>query len=150
MSASLDRDAHSLTAGETPLEGFRIGGDPPFFYDLGAFGIEEAQVAVAVTEIQTGSDGARVRHGQSSFLGLSVEAIDPLQAIVQGTARGVGLLISSVEKVGVGPVSSLKHLETKSKTLQNGDLKPLNGGQKEVRGCFSTAWILLTPPEPRG
>ena len=53
MGSHFDGDAHGLVALETLPEGLGSGAQPTLFYDLAALGIEKAQVAVLVAEIQT-------------------------------------------------------------------------------------------------
>ena len=57
--------------------------------------------------------------------------------------RSVPKTFQRVEKVVVGPIASPKHLKTQAKTLQNRGFRPLNEGQKRVRGGFSTRWFLF-------
>jgi hypothetical protein len=51
VGADLDGDVQMPLGTEPTLEGFRGGAHPTLFQDLAAFGIQKAQVAVAVSQI---------------------------------------------------------------------------------------------------
>jgi len=54
VSARLDGHAHRLRARKAPLESLPVRGDSALFEHFAVLGVEQAQVAVAVTEVDAG------------------------------------------------------------------------------------------------
>ena len=101
MGSDFDGDLEGVLGVKTLPETLRGRTQPTLFYDLATVGVDQAQMAVFVTEIQPGCNlwslPATIRHGP---IPPSVEPIWSsyiLQTLTQGTARGIGLLISSSE-----------------------------------------------------
>src|SRR5215218_289786 len=72
--------------------------------ELAAFGVDETEVAVLVSQIHTRRHlhllGATITHGPILLSGPLKEPVDYLQTLRQGTARRIGLLISSKVEQG--------------------------------------------------
>src|ERR671920_1718075 len=94
-----DGDAQGPLRAKAPLEGLWSGAQPALLDHLAASGIEKAQVAVAIAEIDAGGlhlglSSASIRHGRSSSqVELSEARKTAADLRFQGTARRVGLLI---------------------------------------------------------
>jgi hypothetical protein len=95
VRARLERHAHRLDADETPLEGLRGRGDAGLFDDLAGLGVQQAQVAVAVSYVDAEGD-AVLGHGQAL---LSWALFRPTNANARhrrsSVDLGLGLLIPS-------------------------------------------------------
>ena len=106
MGAHLDGDVQPLLGFKAPPEIVWGGAQAALFYDLAAFGVDEAQIAVLVAEVHSSRHlhllPATITRGPILLCGPLKEPVDYLQTLPQGTARRIGLLISSkVELQGV-------------------------------------------------
>jgi hypothetical protein len=110
MSPHLDGDAQRLLRIEPAPYGLWGSTQPALLDDLAALGVDQAQVAVLVSQIQTHChlrrSFATIVHGPTSF---HIEPIWSSQIFAEprtGYCAGVGLLIpSKVELEGVFPKS---------------------------------------------
>jgi hypothetical protein len=95
VRARLERHAHRLDADETPLEGLRGRGDAGLFDELAGLGVQQAQVAVAVSYVDAEGE-AVLGHGQAL---LSWALFRPTNADARhrrsSVDLGLGLLIPS-------------------------------------------------------
>ena len=96
MGARLDGDAQGPLRAKAPPEAFGSSAQAPLLDHLAVLGVEEAQVAVAIAEIDASghlgfSSASSICHGRSSSQVELSEGGKQLQILAQGTARRVGL-----------------------------------------------------------
>src|SRR5215216_7148540 len=106
VGTDFDGDLHLLPRVEAATEVVWGSTQPALLEELTTVGVEDAQIAVLVAEVQTHRHlrllGATITHGSILLSGPLQEPVDYLQPLPKGTARGLALLISSRVVHGAG------------------------------------------------